>query len=156
EVDNLGYNVYREQNGTRTRITPQLVAGSALLDGPGKTLLAGHSYSWSDSLPAGSSAARYWLEDKDLNGKRTVNGPYETASALTRNPSEAPRQSLLLTQLGLHQSMLVNGISAQPLEHSAFLVTATPESLQAQSTIAGKPAVKIAIKKEGYYRVTQP
>ena len=33
EAHNLGYNIYREQNGKRTAITPSLVAGSALMAG---------------------------------------------------------------------------------------------------------------------------
>ena len=65
EVDNLGFNVYREVDGVRTRITPQVVAGSALSDGPGTSLLSGHNYYWADTPPAGKSV-RYWLEDIDL------------------------------------------------------------------------------------------
>src|SRR4029079_13614165 len=34
EVDNLGYNVYREAAGQRTKINPQIIAGSALMTGP--------------------------------------------------------------------------------------------------------------------------
>src|SRR6185369_8033257 len=33
EVNNLGYHIYREQNGKRTRVTPSIVAGSALIVG---------------------------------------------------------------------------------------------------------------------------
>ena len=33
EVDNLGFHVYREENGQLVRLTPEPVAGSALLAG---------------------------------------------------------------------------------------------------------------------------
>src|SRR5262249_22658943 len=65
EVDNLGFNLYRESDGQRTLITPQLIAGSALTDGPGTSLLSGHAYYWADTPPAGKPV-RYWLEDIDL------------------------------------------------------------------------------------------
>ena len=48
EVDNLGFHVYREERGHLVRLTPELVAGSALLAGAGTALTAGHSYSWWD------------------------------------------------------------------------------------------------------------
>ena len=31
EAHNLGFNVYREQNGNRVRMNPSVIAGSALL-----------------------------------------------------------------------------------------------------------------------------
>ena len=36
EVDNLGFRVYREAGGQRMRVTPSLVAGSALMVGAGR------------------------------------------------------------------------------------------------------------------------
>ena len=49
EVDNLGFNIYREENGERVLVNPQIVAGSALLTGSGLTLAAGRSYGWWDA-----------------------------------------------------------------------------------------------------------
>lgn len=48
EVDNLGFHVYREEGGNLYRLTPELVAGSALLAGSGTHLTSGHSYQWWD------------------------------------------------------------------------------------------------------------
>ncbi|HKQ06744.1 MAG TPA: C25 family cysteine peptidase [Blastocatellia bacterium] len=153
EVDNLGYHVYREQNGVRTRITPQLVGGSALLVGPGKSLLSGHSYSWADTPPAG--AARYWLEDVDLNGKSTWHGPFVATATPAKNSAAGLGQSLMLSQLGLRESMLVSGTISQAAVNAAPLAPLTPVALKAQSALAARPAVKMAIKQEGFYRVTQ-
>ncbi|PON17367.1 hypothetical protein C2W62_13590 [Candidatus Entotheonella serta] len=44
EVDNLGFQVYREVGRQRVQVTPSLIAGSALLAGSGTILPAGHSY----------------------------------------------------------------------------------------------------------------
>ncbi|HEX8090117.1 MAG TPA: lamin tail domain-containing protein, partial [Blastocatellia bacterium] len=68
EVNNLGFNVYRDQGGKRTLVTPQLVAGSALMVGPSTALTAGQSYSVWDSASDGEDA-QYWLEDVDLKGQ---------------------------------------------------------------------------------------
>ena len=52
EVDNLGFHVYREDGGQRIRVTPSLLAGSALFVGAGTALTAGRSYAWSDAVAA--------------------------------------------------------------------------------------------------------
>jgi Peptidase family C25 len=80
EVNNLGFHVYREVNGELVRLTPDVIAGSALLAGSGTSLGAGRSYQWWDissvsSQPSGVGTERYWIEDMDLNGKRTWHGP---------------------------------------------------------------------------------
>jgi len=48
EVNNLGFHVYREEDGQIYRLTPELVAGSALLAGSRTPLTAGRHYSWWD------------------------------------------------------------------------------------------------------------
>ena len=74
EVDNLGFNIFREENGNRVRVNKQLIAGSALLVGPSTRLGAGYSYAWKDTT-ATSRNAIYWLEDVGLNGASTWHGP---------------------------------------------------------------------------------
>src|SRR5206468_7969328 len=60
EIDIIGFNVYREQNGHREMMNPGIIAGSALIAGQG-TADARGSYSWFDS--AGTIDCRYYLED---------------------------------------------------------------------------------------------
>src|ERR1700682_5770066 len=74
ELDNLGFNVYRDQSGARSQVNPAIIAGSALIAGQGTPLYAGYSYQWFDA--AGSMASRYYLEDVDLSGTNTVAGPF--------------------------------------------------------------------------------
>src|ERR1700704_1286354 len=38
DLDNLGFNVYRDQDGARTQVNPAVIAGSALIVGPGTPL----------------------------------------------------------------------------------------------------------------------
>jgi Peptidase family C25 len=149
EVDNLGFNVYREQNGTRIRITPQLLAGSALLAGPGAKLTSGNSYVWLDAPPGGNQA-KYLLEDVDLNGKSAWNGPIAIGPSVKGSASSAQQQATLLTRLGLRQAQLNYGLGSVPVERAAELAAASlPFSL------AGGSAIKLSVNREGWYRVTQ-
>ncbi len=77
EVDNLGFNLYREVAGKRTPITPELVAGSALKAGPGTVPAYGGSYIWWDATTPGEGEVKYWLEAVDLGGRSTWHGPIE-------------------------------------------------------------------------------
>ncbi|MFC2172871.1 S8 family serine peptidase, partial [Acidobacteriota bacterium] len=59
EVDNLGFHVYRETDDGKIRITPTLLAGSALLAGSGTPLTTGMSYAWADVLPEKAGTVKY-------------------------------------------------------------------------------------------------
>lgn len=154
EVNNLGFNLYREVDGQRTRITAQLIAGSALTDGPGTSLLAGHRYFWADSPPKGKTI-RYWLEDLDLDGTSTLSGPYYVSYAQPSSAAAAQRRSALISQIGIGQAQMANGLGSAPLARAARLATPTAVTLQLQSDLDAKPAVKIAVKQEGFFLVTQ-
>ncbi len=99
EADNLGFHVYREEDGVRVRVSDGLIAGSGLLMGPGASASASQTYGWWDLKRARDSKATYWLEDVDLNGSRTWHGPIAPADGATREPANRA-QSSLLKQLG--------------------------------------------------------
>jgi hypothetical protein len=153
EVDNLGFNVYRDVDGTRTRITPQLIAGSALLAARGVKLTAGNTYAWLDTPPPGRTV-KYLLEDIDLKGKSTWNGPINTSRA-TGNAATA-QQATLLTRLGNRQTQLNLGLGSVPVERAAKLTETSASQATAPFALAGGAAVKLAVNREGWYRITQP
>jgi hypothetical protein len=85
EVDNVGFRLYREQDGKRVRITSSIVPGSALLGGGRGMSVGGRTYTWSDAVGAPPEAGpvsdvQYWLEDVDLKGKSTWHGPIVAAA----------------------------------------------------------------------------
>ena len=102
EVDNLGFNVYRDDNGQRTKLNPSVIAGSALLVGPGTALTAGRSYVWWDTSAAATPDAQYWLEDIDLSGQRTWHGPVaiDRSAQAGPPPPTGQGQAALLSSLG--------------------------------------------------------
>jgi hypothetical protein len=152
EIDNLGYNVYRETGNQRTKINPQIIAGSALITGPNVALSAGKGYAWADQGQSG--AARYWLEDIDLNGKSTWTGPV-TVRPSNAKGSQALEQSLLLTKIGLAQGQMSLGLGSTPLETKADLALADATALQIQAGIASGSAVKLSVKQEGWHSISQ-
>lgn len=153
EAHNFGFNVYREQNGARVRLNPSLIAGSALLMRGALPKHSGKAYSWIDSSPAAGSA-QYWLEDVDINGTRTLHGPVAANAATVTNSDASPTSTLMLDQL--NQALPgVSGEASHPLEYVPQRVEPTPTRQQKQFALAAGPAVKIMVKHEGWYCLTQ-
>jgi hypothetical protein len=148
EVDNLGFHLYREEAGKRTMITPQLIAGSALAAGSGVAMNSGRSYAWFDKLSE-VNGAEYWLESVDLNGESNWQGPV-TAQLIGDQASKKTRATLL-SKLGRSESLLYQTL---PLEAKTVSGRARPEQITLQTDLAAQTAVKIAIKQEGWYRVS--
>jgi hypothetical protein len=110
EVDNLGFNLYREHKGKRSLINPSIIAGSALLVGPRTALTAGDSYSWLD--PHGPSDSVYYLEDVDLDGTRRINGPIVPSPGAGAANSKSNR-AVLLSELNDNAGKLSEAHSSQ-------------------------------------------
>jgi hypothetical protein len=72
EVNELGFNVYRQVGMRRVRVNRRLL--------PAFGRLAGASYSFVDRH-APQRAVRYWLQDVDVRGERTWHGPVRVAAA---------------------------------------------------------------------------
>lgn len=154
EVDNLGFNLYREVGGRRTLVNPSLIAGSALVAGPNVALTAGNSYTWTDSATVG---ARYYLEEIDLAGKSKTYGPYTPTRTVARGakgvrspvlseltgdaaPPDAQRQSFRAD---------AGGVSTRPPGGGS------KAAQERQRWLASQPSVKIAVRVAGWYRVTR-
>jgi peptidase C25-like protein len=151
EADNLGFNVYREESGKRVLVNPQMVAGSALVAGSGVAMRAGRSYAWWDKLAKGAQAS-YWLEDFDINGKSTLHGPFVVKAIGGALPVRS--QAALLSQIGEAQPIITAQATLLPLQQPQSNGPLTGESGYWPS-IASGPAVKLSVREEGWYRVTQ-
>jgi len=71
EVNNLGFHIYREENRQLVRLTPEPVAGSALLAGSRTPLTAGHHYHWWNVSAIADVQGPLTLKDRPL-ASRTV------------------------------------------------------------------------------------
>jgi hypothetical protein len=150
EVHNLGFNVYREENGRRVRLNPSIIAGSALTFRANLPQHAGKSYSWIDETNVGSAA--YWLEDVDINGTRTLNGP---VTPKTTTDATSATDSLTLSQL--HVDANRSGAwSSHRMQPALPALGNDSQRQEIQYHLAANPAVKILVDHEGWYRMTQP
>ena len=148
EVENLGFNLYRDDAGKLARVNQQLLAGSALKFGQAVTLGAGYSYSWWDNSPP-SKVSQYWLEDVDLSGRSTWHGPVVAIQVEGKGHPSRVQQSRVLASLAGTET------PSRPLAPIAELTRPNESALNVQHEIASRPAVKIAIKQTGFYRLTQ-
>jgi peptidase C25-like protein/beta-propeller uncharacterized protein DUF5122/uncharacterized protein DUF1573 len=151
EVSNLGFNLYREQAGRRTLINSDIIAGSALKVGTSVAVRAGYSYGWWDKLDQSSGKiageAVYYLEDLDLNGRSTLHGPFKVNTVGGKPPTQSHAETL---------SHLTGG---RVFTGPVLLDTQSGRGAGAVSPALfdwpGKAAMKLTIKSEGWYRVTQ-
>jgi hypothetical protein len=162
EIDNLGFHVYREVNGERTRVTRSMIAGSGLMAGQGTAVNAEQTYATWDRDPAAADpSAVYYLEDLDLNGTKTMNGPVTPVDGGLQAPPVTVT-STSMRELG-HRSKRRGRINEERgarlerrhnADRSAKVVRPASE-LETQRALAAQPAVKIGVNHPGWYRVTQ-
>jgi subtilisin-like proprotein convertase family protein len=150
EVDNLGFNVYREMGDSRTRLNNNLIAGSAFL--ANAALTAGRTYVWRDLLPRGKrDAARYWIEEIDLSGASAWHGPIIPGSLFG---------AIKDSDFELAQSATLDGLGAGGARQGATAATEprakSPELMSASRVgIGAQAGVKMLVRQEGLYRVSQ-
>jgi hypothetical protein len=155
EVDNLGYNVICESNGRQETVTPSLVAGSALQVGTGTVLMAGNSYVWKDKLSAeeiASGGARYWLEAVDVNGERELYGPVVPQAGIPRGTQLSRSQTL--SEVGRDRAQAQREWPTASETKTTKSKIKSTANQQAQSSIARNEAVKITVRRDGWYRVS--
>ncbi len=154
ESRNLGFHIYREGNSGKQRITPSLVAGSALLLRGSKPQHAAKFYRWVDTQA--SSGASYWIEDVDVNGTRTMHGP---AHVEAQGADHAASSFASVQASPLLRELRPSVRTAPVFAGSRALVTpqpvfpAIPANIS-RTIVADHPAVKIAVNHEGWYHVS--
>ena len=149
EVNNLGFNLYRDDAGKRVKLNSQLLAGSAFRAGEGTTLKSGSTFSWFDNQKQ-TAKTRYRLESIDLNGesswyRATLKPQIERTTLQSEN-------AVMLSATG--SGLTPESLSIPP--RTAPLVRVTETEAQAPANLALQKAIKIAIRREGFYRITQP
>jgi peptidase C25-like protein/uncharacterized protein DUF11 len=159
EAHNFGFNLYREVNGNRVRLNTSLIAGSALLMRGALPQHSGRTYAWIDPS-AGVAGGTYWLEDVDVNGTRTIHGPVAVEAGSQVGSSEAATdaaaQTLTFRQLSQAQPAAPSSESSHRIESAPGDFVPTASQIQKQFELAGQAAVKILVRHEGWYRITQP
>ena len=148
EVDNLGFNLYRETSAGREKINKHLIAGSAFFT-KREELRSGRGYRWKDKVRDGEFA-QYYLEDVDLHGVRTTHGPI-TPAFTNSVPDEANTDTI--ADLGTNGGIFVSprGLGAPKYP----VIQPTKKQREQQWDLASQPAVKLMVTEEGWYRVAK-
>jgi hypothetical protein len=143
--DNIGFNVYRVVGGKKIQANREIIPGVQFAPGPPAMMRGGYSFSWFDRN--GTADSVYIIESVSVDGTTKTfqsitpaPGPRSRESQSSESPSapESPNSFEKQTPaVELQQPNIANG------------------TLQQQWAIVAQPALKIAIKKEGWYRVTQ-
>ena len=166
EKHNLGFNLYREENGARVKVNPSLIAGSALRMRETLAQHQGGSYAWADS----KNGTAYWLEDVEINGAKTMHGPVYadagvSSSSQASQATTARAATLAEMSLASAQAASVGDATAvatgpvfdisRALPHFAAAQAVTAQQRQTQFGLAAHAAVKLSLRNEGWYRVSQ-
>ena len=117
ETQNLGFNVYREQNGSRIRLNASLIAGSALLMRGALPKHSGKTYTWIDGS-ADVGGGTYWLEDVSVNGTNTMHGPVTVEPASGAGSTDSPVPSETFSELSQTPIRATAPQSSHPVEAS--------------------------------------
>ncbi len=148
EPRSIGFRVYREVDGNKVLVSPDLIAGAALWGGPRVSLVADRTYSWWDGYaPTGT---RYWIQELELDGSRTYYGPMLVVRG--QGSATDKHYSALLRELGgAHPSQRM-------LVHPAQVMGAPGMPAKASASggpvdLSRKKAIKLGVSQAGWYRV---
>lgn len=146
-ADNLGFNIYRLKDGLRTRANREIIPGAVFASGS-SALRDGYSYAWFDR--GGAASSTYYIESVSLQGtakiyeavrpvaSKTVSG-FETTETAGAADASASANSFEKYYPTAETDSQLNSLS----------------SLEEQFAIAAQTCLKIGIKKDDWYRVTQ-
>jgi hypothetical protein len=147
EVNHLGFNIYRDNDGKRVQLNQQLITNTTLSISLDAALPAGHSYEFIDNSVANDSAV-YWLEALDIKGNASWIGP------LTSQPGQV--DFIQAETQNVRASVAQATSLSAPVESRAKLVKPSLLASKIQTTPPQTKALKLAVTHEGWYRVTQP
>ena len=154
EAGNLGYRLFREDDGQRVQVTPEIIAGSAL-SYPGSPLQAGYSYGWWD--PEGRASSRYYLEDLEIGGPATLRGPFAPEGRTFEEHPVGLRNATPLSQVGGSQSLMTVKAAGVVALTPVFDRPVSPireRDRRTQLLLAAGEGAKVVIRQEGWYRLT--
>lgn len=153
EVNNLGFNIYREEGGQRVRLNGSLIVGSGLMAKPGTVMTAGRSYNWRTWAASGKHEI-FWIEEIDVGGRTMWHGPVRSQMADNEIMAvKAEKPSLADQALTLEDLAKEGKRSGTVPVHTSTPVRADNTNLQ---HLAFRDAIKITAREEGLYRIGKP
>ena len=152
EIDILGFEVYRIDDGKRTLANRTIIPGSIFIAGSGVPLRAGYSYQWFDRHGATDSV--YYIESISVAGKRNSSAAIAPVPLRTLPVSQ---QSDVLASAGSSSTSesTPSALLKQYPAGAEVRPQAAEGTIENQWFVASQTGLKISVKKDGWYRVTQ-
>ncbi len=146
EVSHIGFNVWRELDGQRSRVTERLLPGSIFMTG--EYPLAGRrEYAvWDDRA---SPEARYWLEDMAAQGPVRWHGPIGlTRGNVAQGKAQRLRERVILPSHDIRSTAAVATSARAPTKVLRFR-----SEDSCRNPAAKGAAIKLGVSRTGWHRV---
>lgn len=144
ESDNLGFNVYRENQGKRELVNNSLVSGSALMTQA--RLQSGFNYQWFDVNAPNDTD--YYIEAVDLDGTKEIFGAFSIEENF--NQTFGDKNSVLISELNktdTDKTVYVEEKVNSEEKHN-------DEQQQIQNALTRFDGVRLGVKSAGFYRIS--
>lgn len=144
-TDNVGFNIYRVKDGKRTRANREIIPGAAF-GPPAAMMRGGYSFGWLDR--SGTAESVYYIESVNLQGAAKMHDAIGAVVSESGAGAQTPEA--------------LSGPESADEPERSYPAGASPQlnlpngPLEDQFALAAQTALKIAVKKDGWYRVTQP
>lgn len=152
ESNNLGFMVYKITGDQKEAVNRSLISGAYME--AGETQSSGRKYTFFDA--SGDLNSTYRIESINLSGRQNYSANFspkvvEDLSAITGISS-----ATLKSNARTVSPTILKAEKVLPADLQAEVNLNTPQADSAkQFWVASQPGVKIAVKREGIYRVTQ-
>ncbi len=146
DPNNLGFNLYRLQSGKSVRINTEVIPGAIFAGVNHITPPSAYGYSRLD--PAGQADSIYYIESI------SVDGQVRTHNAFAANADTQTDAALAAGVGGANPTIDGGGQFQKQFPAGANVVTPSGP-IEDQWNVAAQPSLKISIKSDGWYRVTQ-
>lgn len=151
ELNNVGFYVYRINNGERTLLKDTVIPGAALHTR--NTPVYGEHYAVFD--PAGSGKSRYSIEAIQIDG-RSVSSQIPEVTYVPDLREAAGDDASLVTRKIVANALVEDFQPAVTADLATEIKTHTlAPDINTQRWVASQPGAKIGVNKEGFYRVTK-
>jgi hypothetical protein len=147
--DNVGFNVYRLQNDQRTRINKEIIPGALFRPGTAAQNPSGYTYAWFDR--SGSADSVYFIESVNIDGVLSMHEPIVPVSNKGMLQFSETPEALTTSAADVADTFEKRYPSGE-----TQLSNLASSSIDTQWQIAAQSALRIAVNKDGWYRITQP
>ncbi len=152
ESGNLGFNVYRINNGEKELVSSNLIPGNYLKTGDAQAI--GNKYTFFD--PNGDTNSVYYIESLSTKGEKQttdliVPKYVRELDSITGSSSETLRKN---DSNKSNSTIVRDDVNIPPTLESSSLGKRFDWGGSDQLAVASQPGVKIGVKKEGFYRVS--